>query len=655
MTKENTLEHILNESRCFPPPTQFAVTSNMSPDQYNQMCALAQRDPNSFWAEQASSLHWSTPFNEVLNWRAPYAQWFCGGKLNVSYNCLDRFVEGGLGEKCALIWEGEPNGETKQISYSELLKSVCQLANTLIDLGIEPNDRVVIYMPMVPEAVVSMLACARIGAIHSVVFGGFSAEAIHDRLIDSSAKLIITADGGYRRGKIIPLKENVDKAIELGNTSVSNILVLRRTGEKISFQENRDLWWHDSVLKQNTTHVAQPFESEHPLFTLYTSGTTGKPKGILHTSGGYLTQTCFSAKLVFDLKPNDIYWCTADVGWITGHSYIVYGLLSNASTVVLYEGSPDYPDKDRFWEIIERHKVSIFYTAPTAIRSFMRWGDQYPNRHNLSSLRLLGTVGEPINPESWIWYHSIIGQEKCPIVDTWWQTETGSIMIAPVPGVVATKPGSATRALPGIDAVILDSEGNECKPDEGGYLAIRRPWPSMARGIFNDPKRFEETYWSKFPGIYFAGDGARKDPDGYFWIMGRVDDVVNISGHRLGTAEVESALVSHPAIAEAAVVGIPDEIKGQAIVAFVSLVGDVKQEKTHPDLFAKHVVNKIGALARPKQIVITPSLPKTRSGKIMRRLLRQIAAGETISGDTSTLEDVAAIKEIELLTKNASA
>lgn len=651
MKAEKSIEHILNENRLYKPSIEFAQNATVGKSDLQQMYADANEDLEGFWAKQAQKLEWFKEWNNVLEWKAPYASWFSGGKTNICFNCVDRIVQQGDGDKTALIWEGEP-GEVEKVTYRELLVRVSRFSNCLKDIGIVAGDRVALYMPMVTEAVVAMLACARIGAVHTVIFGGFSPEAIQGRVNDASAKLIITADGGYRRGKVVPLKDNVDKACQLGMPSLQNVIVLQRTKHQIDWND-RDLWWHDLYQVAAEECPAAELDSEHPLFTLYTSGTTGKPKGILHTTGGYMVQTNFSARLVFDLKADDVYWCTADVGWITGHSYIVYGLLSNAATVLLYEGSPDFPEKDRFWDIIDRHAVTIFYTAPTAIRAFMKWGDQYPNKYELSSLRLLGSVGEPINPESWVWYHSIIGKENCPIVDTWWQTETGSILIAPTPGVTELKPGSATFPLPGIDAAIVDSEGKECAADQGGYLVIRKPWPSMLRGIYNDQKRYEETYWSQYKGFYFTGDGARRDKDGYFWVLGRVDDVINVSGHRIGTAEIESSLVEHHAVAEAAVVGAPDEIKGEAIYAYVTLRAGM-EEAGMPQELTDFVAEKIGSFAKPKHVIITSSLPKTRSGKIMRRLLRKIASREEMLGDTTTLEDKGVVEELLEKVKNLS-
>ncbi len=643
------IENVLHEKRLFPPDVGFAKRANVSAETLRELTSRAKSDVEGFWSEIAAKLHWFKLWDKCLEWSPPYAKWFVGGKTNIAFNCLDRIINNGQGQKTAILWEGEPfNGkpELRRISYDELRSDVCRCAGALLELGIKRGDRVVIYMPMVPEAAVAMLACARIGAVHSVIFGGFSAEAIKDRVNDASAKLIITADGGFRRGKVVPLKQNVDAALKVGMPTVEKILVLKRTAESIAWDSSRDIWWHELVPKQRADLKAAELDSEDPLFILYTSGTTGKPKGIVHTTAGYMVQTNFTAATVFDLKDNDIYWCTADVGWITGHSYIVYGPLSNGATVLMYEGSPDFPDKDRFWDIIERHKVTIFYTAPTAIRTFMKWGTEFVRKHNLSTLRLLGSVGEPINPEAWIWYRKEIGRDQIPIVDTWWQTETGAIMVSPVPGVVSTKPGSATLPLPGIDIAVVDETGAECPPDTGGLLVIRKPWPSMLRDIFNDSARYKEQYWSKYKNWYFTGDGARRDKDGYFWIMGRVDDVLNVAGHRLGTAEVESALVAHPKVAEAAVVGAPDDLKGEAVVAFVTLKAGFEPVAGTGEELKNHVVQMIGAIARPREIIVTPGLPKTRSGKIMRRLLRNIASGKADVGDMTTLEDTTVLGTI---------
>lgn len=579
-----------------------------------------------------------------MEWESPHAAWFVGGKINAAYNCIDRHLETYRKNKAAIIWEGEP-GEVRTLTYQQLHRQVCKFANVLKKTGVNTGDRVALYMPLVPELAIAMLACARIGATHTVIFGGFSADAIRDRVNDCECKVIVTADGGYRRGAEIKLKEIVDEAVEQ-TPSVENVIVFKRTASKINMKIGRDYWWHELMETVNDVCPAEELDSEHPLFILYTSGTTGKPKGILHTTGGYLTGTYITSKWVFDLKDEDTYWCTADIGWITGHSYVVYGPLANGATVFMYEGAPNHPEPDRFWRIIERHKINIFYTAPTAIRAFIKWGEQHPLKHDLSSLRLLGTVGEPINPEAWMWYHTIIGKKKCPIVDTWWQTETGAIMISPLPGATPTVPGTATRPFPGISIDVVTKAGKSVEVNEGGYLVIKKPFPSMLRTIWKDDERFVKTYWSEIPGVYFAGDGARRDERGYFWIMGRVDDVINVSGHRLGTAEIESALVSHPAVAEAAVVGKPDEIKGQAIAAFVTLEGGrIGNEELKQELRA-HVAKEIGALAKPDDLRFTDALPKTRSGKIMRRLLRELAAGNQIAGDTTTLEDFSVLEKL---------
>jgi acetyl-CoA synthetase len=635
----DALSNLGSENRTFAPTEAFASQANAKQEIYER----ADKDYLAFWEEQASALYWHKKWEQVLDWQSPFAKWFIGGKLNASYNALDRHVLEGRGDRIAFLFEGEP-GDSKQITYSQLLTEVKRCANALTSLGIKSGDRVAIYMPMIPEAAIAMLACARVGAAHSVVFGGFSADSLLARIQDADASLVITADGGFRKGSAFALKSIVDEALK-GKTNVKNVLVVRRTGQEVSFTE-RDIWWHELVDKQSSEHVAQGFDSEHPLFILYTSGTTAKPKGIAHTTGGYLTQAAFTHRVVFDLKPEkDIYWCTADVGWITGHSYVVYGPLINGATQVIYEGTPDTPHKGRIFEIIEKYKVTILYTAPTLIRTWMKWGDEYPNRFNLKSLRLLGSVGEPINPEAWIWYRKVIGSDNCPIVDTWWQTETGAIMISPLPGVTATKPGSAMRALPGISVKVIDNEAKEVGNGGGGYLVIDRPWPSMLRGIWGEPERYKQTYWSRFDGLYFAGDGAKLDNDGALWLLGRVDDVMNVSGHRISTTEVESALVSHPSIAEAAVVGAKDEITGQAIVAFVILRGGVAADKDLEQSLKSHVTKEIGAIARPRQIMVVLELPKTRSGKIMRRLLQDVAENRAV-GDATTLADPNVMKLI---------
>ncbi|MBQ1029789.1 acetate--CoA ligase [Micromonospora sp. C97] len=631
------LANLLNETRQFPPPAELAAHANVTVDAY----AEAEADRLAFWAKQADRLAWSKKWDEVLDWsNPPFAKWFVGGQLNVAYNCLDRHVEAGLGDKVAIHWEGEP-GDTRTITYADLHALTCRAANALTDLGVTAGDRVAIYLPMIPEAAVAMLACARIGAAHSVVFGGFSADSLSNRIQDASAKVVITADGGYRRGKPSALKPTVDEAVA-NSPSVEHVLVVRRTGEDVAWSE-KDHWWHETVETASAEHTAQPFDAEHPLFILYTSGTTARPKGILHTTGGYLTQASYTTHAVFDLKPEtDVYWCTADIGWVTGHSYIVYGPLSNGATQVMYEGTPDTPHKGRFWEIVDKYGVSILYTAPTLIRTMMKWGDDIPAGFDLSSLRLLGSVGEPINPEAWMWYRQHVGRGELPVVDTWWQTETGSIMISPLPGVTAAKPGSAMTPLPGIVADVVDDQGQSVPNGGGGYLVLREPWPSMLRTIWGDDDRFIDTYWSRFQGMYFAGDGAKKDDDGHIWLLGRVDDVMLVSGHNISTTEVESALVSHPSVAEAAVVGATDPTTGQAIVAFAiprgstDISGDAG-EQLIADL-RNHVSKTLGPIAKPRQIMLVPELPKTRSGKIMRRLLRDVAENRSL-GDVTTLQD----------------
>ncbi len=641
-----TIESILQEKRLFEPPAQFSQNAHIkSLAEYQQLYDKAKADPQKFWAELAETeLHWFQKWDKVLDWTPPFAKWFEGGKINISYNCLDRHLTTWRKNKAALIWEGEP-GDSRTLTYAQLHREVCQFANALKQLGVQKGDRVGIYMPMIPEAAIAMLACARIGATHTVVFGGFSAEALRDRLVDGQAKAVITADGGWRKDAMVPLKAQVDKA--LANNAVESmhsVLVVKRTGQDIEMQQGRDYWWHELQQTVSAHCPAEPMESEDLLFILYTSGSTGKPKGVVHTTAGYNLYTHITTKWIFDLQDTDVYWCTADVGWITGHSYIIYGPLSNGATTLMYEGAPRASNPGCFWDVIEKHGVTVFYTAPTAIRAFIKMGEDLPNARNLSSLRLLGTVGEPINPEAWMWYYRVIGGERCPIVDTWWQTETGGIMITPLPGAIPTKPGSATLPFPGILADVVDLDGNPVPNNEGGYLIVRHPWPGMMRTVYGDPERFRRTYWEHIPPqdgqyVYFAGDGARRDQDGYFWVMGRVDDVINVSGHRLGTMEVESALVSHPAVAEAAVVSKPDELKGEDIVAFVTLEGTHKSSEELSKELKQHVVKEIGAIARPGEIRFTDALPKTRSGKIMRRLLRSLAAGEEVSGDTSTLED----------------
>ena len=661
----NNIESMLREDRVFKPSKEFSKQAHIgSMAQYKKLYKRSIDDPEGFWGEQAEKeLTWFKPWSKVLQWKAPNAKWFVGGQTNVSVNCLDRFLDSEKANQAAIIWEGEPAapgmpGEERTLTYRQLHREVCQFANVLKARGIKKGDVVLIYMPMVPEAAVAMLACTRIGAIHSVVFGGFSAQSVADRIQDSQAKMVLTSDGGFRRGGVVPLKENVDNALKIKvkgrfiTKSIESVIVLRRTKNKVTMKKGRDFWWHEEQAKASAECKPAKLNSEHPLFILYTSGSTGKPKGILHTTAGYLLGAKLTSKYVFDLKDNDVYWCTADIGWITGHSYVVYGPLANGATTLMYEGAPNWPGPDRFWDLVEKHRVSILYTAPTAIRAFMKWGEEWPKKHDLSSLRLLGTVGEPINPEAWMWYHRVIGGSRCPIVDTWWQTETGGIMISPLPGVTPTKPGTATLPFFGVKPEVVDDKGKAVPKNSGGKLVVRQPWPSMLRGIWGDPKRFVETYWSEVKGNYFTGDGCRQDKDGYFWIVGRIDDVLNVSGHRIGTAEVESALVSHPQVAEAAVVGRPDEIKGQALVAFVTLKGSDKGDKKLLEELRQHVGKEIGPVAKPDNIRFADALPKTRSGKIMRRLLKQIAAGNVeVQGDTSTLEDANVIAQ---LSKDAS-
>ncbi|MBT7873242.1 MAG: acetate--CoA ligase [Verrucomicrobia bacterium] len=661
----NNIESMLREDRVFKPSKEFSKQAHIgSMAQYKKLYKRSIDDPEGFWGEQAEKeLTWFKPWSKVLQWKAPNAKWFVGGQTNVSVNCLDRFLDSEKANQAAIIWEGEPAapgipGEERTLTYRQLHREVCQFANVLKARGIKKGDVVLIYMPMVPEAAVAMLACTRIGAIHSVVFGGFSAQSVADRIQDSQAKMVLTSDGGFRRGGVVPLKENVDNALKIKvkgrfiTKSIESVIVLRRTKNKVTMKKGRDFWWHEEQAKASAECKPAKLNSEHPLFILYTSGSTGKPKGILHTTAGYLLGAKLTSKYVFDLKDNDVYWCTADIGWITGHSYVVYGPLANGATTLMYEGAPNWPGPDRFWDLVEKHRVSILYTAPTAIRAFMKWGEEWPRKHDLSSLRLLGTVGEPINPEAWMWYHRVIGGSRCPIVDTWWQTETGGIMISPLPGVTPTKPGTATLPFFGVKPEVVDDNGKAVPKNSGGKLVVRQPWPSMLRGIWGDPKRFVETYWSEVKGNYFTGDGCRQDKDGYFWIVGRIDDVLNVSGHRIGTAEVESALVSHPQVAEAAVVGRPDEIKGQALVAFVTLKGSDKGDKKLLEELRQHVGKEIGPVAKPDNVRFADALPKTRSGKIMRRLLKQIAAGNVkVQGDTSTLEDANVIAQ---LSKDAS-
>ena len=641
---DQPIEALLAEERRFPPPEGVAQSANMADSGIYQRAA---KDPEAYWAQAAESLEWIRKWDRVLDWNPPIAQWFVGGKINVSVNCLDRHVRGWRRNKAAFIWEGEP-GEERVLTYADLYREVNRFANAMKRLGVRKGDRVTIYMPMIPELPIALLACARIGAPHSVVFGGFSAESLRDRINDAQSKLVITADGSYRRGQIVPLKRNVDEALK-GCPCVEKVVMVRRIGEAapVEVDETRDVWWHRAVENVPAYCEPEPMDSEDPLFILYTSGTTAKPKGILHTTAGYLLGASLTHKWVFDAKEEDVYWCSADIGWVTGHSYIVYGPLANGTTGVLYEGSPDWPDKDRWWAMVAKYGVNIFYTAPTAIRAVMKWGESFPAKHDLSSLRLLGTVGEPINPEAWMWYHQKIGQGRCPIVDTWWQTETGSIMISPLPGLTTTKPGSATFPLPGIQADVVDEAGRSVPLGGGGYLVLKSPWPSMARTIYGDPERYEETYWRRFgKNVYFAGDGCKRDKDGYFWLLGRVDDVMNISGHRLSTMEVESALVDHQEVAEAAVIGKKDDIKGEAIAAFVTLKEGAEGNAGKVDELKKHVVRKIGPIARPQSVYFTAELPKTRSGKIMRRLLRDIAEGRAL-GDTTTLADATVVAKLK--------
>ena len=640
---DRAIEALLQEGRRFPPPEPFR---NRAVVRDPRIYEDASRDPEGFWAAIARELHWFRPWSKVLEWKNPNARWFVGGTTNIAYNALDRHLAGPRRTKAAIIWEGEP-GDERVLTYADLHREVSRFANVLKGLGVRAGDRVAIYLPMIPELPIAMLACARIGAAHTVVFGGFSAEALRDRINDAQAKVLVTADGGWRRGGIVPLKRNADEALA-GTPSIESVVVVRRIGEQAAIQmrEGRDRWWHRLMAEAPLRCEAEPVDSEHLLYILYTSGTTGKPKGIVHTTGGYMVGTYATTRWIFDLREEDVYWCTADIGWVTGHSYIVYGPLLNGASVVMYEGTPDHPDKDRFWAIVEKYGVNVLYTAPTAIRTFMKWGPAYPGRRDLGSLRLLGTVGEPINPEAWVWYYRYIGGERCPIVDTWWQTETGMILISPLPGLTTLKPGSATKPLPGIAAEIVNEQGRPVGPNEGGYLVLTRPWPAMLRGIYGDPQRYQQQYWSRFPGMYFTGDGAKRDEDGDFWLLGRVDDVINVAGHRIGTYEVESALVDHPSVAEAAVIGVTHEIKGQAIAAFVTLKEGHQPGPEAVETLKQHVVKKIGALARPEQILFTGELPKTRSGKIMRRLLRDIAEGRVL-GDTTTLADPAVVTALK--------
>jgi acetyl-CoA synthetase len=639
MTK---ITSVSKESRVFAPPAAFAANARLgSREAYEELYRRSLEDPESFWAAQAEALHWFRKPSKILEWDPPFAKWFAGGTTNLAYNCLDRHVAAGKGDKTAILWEGEP-GDTRTLTYAQLLVEVSRFANGLQRAGVASGDRVVIYMGMVPEAAIAMLACARIGAVHSVIFGGFAADAVRDRIKDAGATTVITQDGAWRRGKVVELKAQVDKALA-ECPGVKRTIVLRRTDNAIAMQSGRDLEWAQILDGVADTHEAPALDAEHPLFILYTSGTTGTPKGVLHTTGGYMVGTYLSTQYVFDLRENDVYWCTADIGWVTGHSYIVYGPLSNAATVLMYEGAPNQPGPDRFWEIIAKHRVTILYTAPTAIRAFIRWGDEHPAKHDLSSLRLLGTVGEPINPEAWMWYRRVIGGDRCPIVDTWWQTETGGIMMSPLPGAIPAKPGSCTLPFFGVSPKILREDGTEAAPNEGGYLVIDKPWPSMLRTIWGNDERFRKGYFSRFEGIYFTGDGARRDEDGYFWVMGRVDDVVNVAGHRLGTAELESCLVAHRSVAEAAVVARPDDLKGQALVAFVTLKGGIDPSDTLKAELAEHVASEIGKFARPDSIRFADAVPKTRSGKIMRRLLKELAAGQAPQGDVTTLEDISVL------------
>ncbi len=648
-SKNAEFSDLLREDRTFPPSDEFRARAHV---QDESIYAEAERDPEAFWAKFAGELEWSTPWTQVLDWQPPHAKWFVGGKINASVNCVDRHIHGPRRNKAAIIWEGEP-GDRRTLTYFDLYREVSQFANVLRKLGVQKGDRVALYLPLIPELAIAMLACARIGAIHSVVFGGFSSESLRDRINDAQAKLLVTADGGYRRGQTVPLKQMADEALE-GCPSIQNVIIVQRGDQAMKMvhvKEGRDHWYHRLMQDASAKCDPEPMDAEDMLYILYTSGTTGKPKGIVHTTGGYLTGTYATTKLVFDMKDEDVYWCTADIGWVTGHSYVVYGPLANGATVLMYEGAPDWPQKDRFWSMIEKYGVTIFYTAPTAIRAFMRWGTDWPAKHDMSSLRLIGSVGEPINPEAWVWYYRYIGGERCPVVDTWWQTETGAIMISPLPGITTTRPGSATKAFPGIKAEIVNERG-ETVPTGGGLLAIKRPWPSMLRGIYGDPDRYVKQYWNRWGlDVYVTGDGAKLDTDGNFWLLGRVDDVLNVAGHRIGTMEVESALVDHPSVAEAAVVGKPHEIKGQAIAAFVTLKEGFFGTKAHVDELRDHVGRKIGAIAKPDDIIFTADLPKTRSGKIMRRLLRDIAEGKAV-GDTTTLADPSVMSKLKTQYEN---
>ena len=645
MSPQADIDSVLNEQRVFEPSQDFRSKAHVpSLAEYERLYEQAAEHPDEFWSNIAKELHWFKPWDKVLEWNLPFAKWFVGGQLNLSYNCLDRHAATWRKNKAAILWEGEP-GDSRALTYQQLLHEVSKCANVLKSLGVKKGDRVAIYMGMVPELPIALLACARIGAPHTVVFGGFSSQALIDRINDCGAVAVITQDGGYRRGAEVKLKEAVDNALPHCST-VKSVLVYRRTGSHVTMHPGRDHWWHELMETASADCPAEPLDSEHPLYLLYTSGTTGKPKGILHTTGGYSVGTYITSKWVFDLREEDTFWCTADIGWVTGHSYVVYGPLQNGATTLMYEGAPTWPESDRFWKIVEKYQVNIFYTAPTAIRAFMRLGEQWPRKHEMQSLRLLGSVGEPINPEAWMWYREVIGRGRCPIVDTWWQTETGAILISPLPGAIATKPGSATRPLPGIIADVVNREGQSVPAGSGGFLVIKRPWPSMLRTIYGDPERFQEQYWSQIPGMYFAGDGARIDQDGYFWLMGRVDDVVNVAGHRLSTMEIESALVANPMVAEAAVVGRPDEIKGQAVSAFVTLKAGQHPGEELKNQLRQWVAKEIGPIAKPDDIRFTDALPKTRSGKIMRRLLREIATNGEVKGDTTTLEDFSVIAKL---------
>jgi len=641
----NAIDSVLNEQRIFEPPDQFRAGAQVKTRaEYDRLYKEAKEDPEGFWAKIAQELDWFKPWDRVLEWKLPFAKWFIGGELNISYNCLDRHVATWRKNKAAILWEGEP-GDSRTLTYQQLLREVSKCANVLKSLGVSKGDRVAIYMGMVPELPIAMLACARIGAAHTVVFGGFSAQALIDRINDCGASAVITQDGAFRRGTEVKLKEAVDQALPQCAT-VKNVMVYRRTGSNVTMQAGRDHWWHELMETASDDCPAESLDAEHPLYLLYTSGTTGKPKGILHTTGGYAVGSYITAKWIFDLRDEDTFWCSADIGWVTGHTYVVYGMLQNAASVVIYEGGPTWPEPDRFWRIIDKYKVSIFYTAPTSIRAFMRLGEQWPRKHSLGSLRLLGTVGEPINPEAWMWYREVIGHGRCPIIDTWWQTETGAAMISPLPGAIATKPGSATLPLPGVIADVVTREGVTVPPGAGGFLVIKQPWPSMLRTIYGDPERYKEQYWSQITGMYFAGDGARIDSDGYFWLMGRVDDVLNVAGHRLSTMEIESALVANPMVAEAAVVGRPDDIKGQAVSAFVTLKAGQAPSEENKNLLRQWVAKEIGPIAKPDDIRFTDSLPKTRSGKIMRRLLRELATNGEVKGDTTTLEDFSVLAKL---------